>query len=170
MEGRLNRPQEIAKAHEQMGNRSDEVATTLRAASVQGDRNTVRVLNPIVRYLQNALRLDNLDADLMTGKTIRIDGTGGPQVTLPRPSSISSKLSTEERTPTWNCRAANRTSESVRRRVEPLAALQQPRYVAPSAILRDKYPSFVVQSGVEKSTVCVCTIFQKRGSCACHRF
>jgi hypothetical protein len=67
-----------------MGSSADEVAATLRATGVQGVRNAVRVLNPIVRYIQNTLRRDNLDADVMTGKTFRIHGVGTNEVVLPR--------------------------------------------------------------------------------------
>ena len=59
---------------EQMGTTADEVAATLRTKGVQGVRNTVRILNPIVRYMQIVMLIDNLDADVMTGKTLRIQG------------------------------------------------------------------------------------------------
>jgi hypothetical protein len=54
-----------------MGDTADEVAATVRAKGVQGVRNAVRLLNPVVRYIQNTLRNDNLDLDVTTGKTIR---------------------------------------------------------------------------------------------------
>jgi hypothetical protein len=63
-----------SKVLEQMGTTADEVAASLRAKGVQGVRNAVRVLNPIVRHIQIALRIDNLDADVMTGTTLRIQG------------------------------------------------------------------------------------------------
>ncbi len=75
---------DLSKMLEQMGSSADEVAATLRATGVQGVRNTVRVLNPIVRYAQNVLRLDNLDADVMTGKTFRIHSVRKHEVALPR--------------------------------------------------------------------------------------
>lgn len=81
----MNRLNEIAQALERMGTTAEEVAATLRANGIQGVRNTVRVLNPIVRYLQDTLRIDSLDADLMTGNYVRINGTGVPQVPLPQP-------------------------------------------------------------------------------------
>lgn len=70
---------------EQMGSNADEVAAALRAKGVQGARNAVRVLNPVVRYVQNALRQDNLDLDVMTGKTMRLHGgvVGKQEVELP---------------------------------------------------------------------------------------
>ncbi|HVX13332.1 MAG TPA: hypothetical protein VHC22_19260 [Pirellulales bacterium] len=83
-EFRVDHPDNLQKLLDQMGANSEEVASTLRAAGVQGVRNTVRVLNPIVRYVQNMLRRDNLDADVMTGNTIRIHGAGGQEVVLPK--------------------------------------------------------------------------------------
>jgi hypothetical protein len=64
---------------EQMGRTADEVAATLRAKGVQGVRNAVRVLNPIVRHVQNAMRMDNLDADVMTRTTLRIHSNSRDQ-------------------------------------------------------------------------------------------
>ena len=58
---------------EGMGGTADEIAATLRAKGVRGVRNAVRFLNPVVRYVQNTLRYDNLDLDVMTGKTIRLN-------------------------------------------------------------------------------------------------
>ncbi len=64
---------DLRTALESMGGTAEEVAAAVRARGVQGVRNTVRVLNPVVRYVQNALRKDNLDLDVMTGKTIRVN-------------------------------------------------------------------------------------------------
>jgi hypothetical protein len=75
---------DLSKMLQQMGSNADEVAATLRAAGVQGVRNTVRVLNPIVRYVQNTLRQDHLDADVMTGKTFHTHGVGRQEVALPQ--------------------------------------------------------------------------------------
>jgi hypothetical protein len=52
---------------------------------VQGVRNAVRILNPIIRYMQVVMLIDNLDADMMTGKTLRIHGGAKKQeVALPQ--------------------------------------------------------------------------------------
>lgn len=80
----MNRVDGVSGALEQLGGTREEVAASLRAIGVQGIRNTVRALNPIVRYVQNKLRID-MDLDVMTGSTLRIDGTEGPQVPLPQP-------------------------------------------------------------------------------------
>jgi hypothetical protein len=72
---------------EQSGSTADEVAATLKGKGVQGIRNAVRVLNPIVRYVQNATRIDNLDVDVMTGKTLRVHANRShksEEITLPQ--------------------------------------------------------------------------------------
>ncbi len=69
----LDLKEELRTVLERLGGTADEVAATVRVKGVQGVRNTVRVLNPVVRYVQNALRKDNLDLDVMTGKTIRVN-------------------------------------------------------------------------------------------------
>jgi len=75
---------DLRRVLEQMGKSGTAVAATLRAARVLGVRNAVRVLNPIVRYVQNETRLDNLDADVMTGKTFRVHGATEQEVVLPQ--------------------------------------------------------------------------------------
>jgi len=64
---------ELSMTLDRMGRTADEVAASLRTKGVQGVRNTVRLLNPVVRYVQNTLQHDNLDLDVMTGKTIRLN-------------------------------------------------------------------------------------------------
>jgi hypothetical protein len=76
---------DLRKALEQLGGNPEEVAATLRASGVQGVRNTVRVLNPIVRYVQNSLRRDNLDADVISGNIFRIRGLNEQEAVLPQP-------------------------------------------------------------------------------------
>lgn len=107
----MNGQHDVSKALEQMGASAQEVAATLRAAGVQGVRNTVRVLNPIVRYVQNALRHDNLDADVMTGKSLRIHGVRAQEVVLPQAVMDFLDALTGERTPTLNFRRVNSPSK-----------------------------------------------------------
>jgi hypothetical protein len=42
-----------------LGTTPDEVAATLRRSSIQGVRNTIRHLNPVVRYVERQLALDD---------------------------------------------------------------------------------------------------------------
>jgi hypothetical protein len=73
---------DLRTALECMGGTAEDVAATMRAEGVQGVRNAVRVLNPVVRLLQNTLRQDNLELDVMTGKTVRLN-SGKEEVALP---------------------------------------------------------------------------------------
>jgi hypothetical protein len=50
-----------------LGARPDAVAETLRRNGIKGVRNTVRQLNPIVRYAQSQLRLDDYRLDVSHG-------------------------------------------------------------------------------------------------------
>jgi hypothetical protein len=80
---------ELRTTLERMGGTADEVAATVRAKGMQGVRNTVRLLNPVVRYIQNTLRNDNLDLDVMTGKTIRLNsGSAVKMQELPIPEPV----------------------------------------------------------------------------------
>jgi len=81
--GAMNEPHDLGKTLEKMGTSADEVAATLRAADVQGVRNTVAGLNPIVQFIRNTLHLPKLEADVMSGKTLHINGVGGQEVALP---------------------------------------------------------------------------------------
>jgi hypothetical protein len=81
----MNRLDDLRKVFEQMGANEEDVAATLRATGVQGVRNTVRLLNPIVRYVQSTLRLDTFNAEVTTGKTLCIYGVRGQGVVLPQP-------------------------------------------------------------------------------------
>ena len=78
----MNSQDELRRVLEQMGKSGTGVASTLRATNVLGVRNAVRVLNPIVRYVQITTRFDNLDADVMTGKTFRVHENSGQEVVL----------------------------------------------------------------------------------------
>src|SRR5258708_4067179 len=51
----------------QLGADADAVAATLRAKGIKGVRNTVRNLNPIVRFAQSQLRLDDYLLDVTHG-------------------------------------------------------------------------------------------------------
>jgi hypothetical protein len=78
----MDTKKQVAAFLQQLGSSADEVAATLRAARIQGVRHAVRFLNPIVRYLQAALRLDNLDANMTTGVTVRFRLRDGEQEVL----------------------------------------------------------------------------------------
>jgi hypothetical protein len=64
----------------------DEVADSLRARGIKGVRNTVRILNPIVRYV-SALRPDAQVIDLIQVDRLRIVFASGEvtEVAVPEP-------------------------------------------------------------------------------------
>jgi hypothetical protein len=83
----MSQADELTKILTGMGDSADAVAVTLRAASIKGVRNTVRFLNPVVRYCQVQLRLDDYALDLTQRNKVRMilpDGTT-IQVWLPQP-------------------------------------------------------------------------------------
>jgi hypothetical protein len=56
---------------EDLGNTPDEVADALRVRGIKGVRNTVRFLNPVVRYAHACLA-DVYGIDLIQGDRLRI--------------------------------------------------------------------------------------------------
>jgi hypothetical protein len=56
----------------QLGDSADEIAMALKAHEIQGVRNTVRFLNPIVRYVQQALSIGLFNVDLTEPETLRV--------------------------------------------------------------------------------------------------
>ena len=75
-----------------MGDSADEVAATLKAAGIQGVRNTVRFLNPVVRYCQLHLRLDNYTLDLMKPNTMRMTVPKKRERDFPMPAPVKEFL------------------------------------------------------------------------------
>jgi hypothetical protein len=62
---------EIGPMLEELGSTAIDVAKSLRAKRIQGVRNTVRFLNPIVRYAQTQLP-EAQAIDLIKGDRLRI--------------------------------------------------------------------------------------------------
>jgi len=50
-----------------LGNTPDEVAATLTSCGIQGVRNTIRHLNPIVRYVERQLHVDDFQLCIEQG-------------------------------------------------------------------------------------------------------
>lgn len=73
----------------ELGNTSEEVAAALETAGIQGVKNTVRYLNPIVRYVQAKLRLDDFGLDLMQRDGRRVHTL---QLSLPSGPSQEAEL------------------------------------------------------------------------------
>ena len=71
---------------ERLGQSPEEVAATLKAEGIRGVRNTVRFLNPVVRYAKG--RLDGVaELDLISGDRLRIVFATGEvnEVAVPAP-------------------------------------------------------------------------------------
>lgn len=64
-----------------LGNTPDEVAAALQAEGVQGVRNTVHTLNPVVRYLATHLRVDAFGLDVMQWDRVRVTLANGKKET-----------------------------------------------------------------------------------------
>jgi hypothetical protein len=68
----MHQASELTRILSEMGKAADDIANTLRTAGIQGVRNTVRFLNPIVRYCQSLLLLDIYSLDIMQTGVLRI--------------------------------------------------------------------------------------------------
>ena len=81
----------------QLGASPDAVAAHLRAHRVKGVRNTARFLNPIVRFVQAQLRLDDYRLDITHGDgletyTLRITLPNGAEQPTPCPNAVKEFL------------------------------------------------------------------------------
>jgi hypothetical protein len=80
----MREPTEVAKMLHELGTSADEVALALRVTGIQGVRNTVRLLNPIVRYCEKNVA-DVWNLNVMAGDTLSMTFRDGrkAEVTLP---------------------------------------------------------------------------------------
>jgi hypothetical protein len=72
---------------DELGATPDEVADALRAKGIQGVRNTVRFLNPIVRYAHTRFT-DVYGIDLIQGDRMRIEFAGGRVTEIAVPEAV----------------------------------------------------------------------------------
>src|SRR5207249_1673302 len=79
---------QVAKILEDLGQSADQVAQTLKAEGVQGIRNTVRTLNPIVRMVQKSLLLSSLGMDVMKRNSFRVVLLDGAEIETALPQAI----------------------------------------------------------------------------------
>jgi hypothetical protein len=70
-----------------LGDTLDEIAAALLSHGVQGVRNTVRNLNPVVRYLAPHIRVDAFYLDVMQGDRVRLTHRNGKkeETVMPEP-------------------------------------------------------------------------------------
>ena len=72
---------------EELGETPDAVAGALRAQGIKGVRNTVRILNPIVRYVTAQLP-DAQAIDLILGDRLRTVFATGEVTEIPVPQAV----------------------------------------------------------------------------------
>jgi hypothetical protein len=72
---------------DELGRTPEEVADALRAAGIRGVRNTVRFLNPIVRYARKFLP-DAQGIDLIQGDRLRIVFANGTVSEVAVPEAV----------------------------------------------------------------------------------
>src|SRR5205823_9289092 len=78
----------VAKLLAELGHTPDEVATSLRAASVQGIRNAARYLNPIVRWVIGRTQTKPFDVDVMRGDRLGVRLPDGSRVEVALPAAV----------------------------------------------------------------------------------
>ena len=83
----MNRPSEVAKLLRGLGNTADEVAASLRLRGIQGVRNTVRRLNPIVRYIESVV-VDAWNSNVTTGDTLSMNFRDGGKTEVALPQAV----------------------------------------------------------------------------------
>jgi hypothetical protein len=72
---------------EELGRTADEVAATLLSLGIRGVRNTVRFLNPVVRYA-TAHFPEAQQIDLILGDTLRVIHADGREELAPVPAPV----------------------------------------------------------------------------------
>jgi len=76
------------EAATELGTTPAEVAASLATRGVKGVRNTVRILNPIVRFLQTRLRVDATALDVIAGDKVRLRYGKGPSESAAVPQPV----------------------------------------------------------------------------------
>lgn len=86
----MNRQTSIEQLLADLGPTVADVADAFRKANIHGVRNTVRYLNPVVRYVQETLRVDDYMLDIWTSAgspdVLRVNAPSGGhfEITLPK--------------------------------------------------------------------------------------
>jgi hypothetical protein len=83
----MREPTEVAKMLRELGTNADEVALALRVMSIQGVRNTVRLLNPIVRYCEKNVP-DVWNLNVMAGDTLSMTFRDGRKAEVALPEAV----------------------------------------------------------------------------------
>jgi hypothetical protein len=88
----MSEPSELTTILSGLGGSADAVAATLRDAGIRGVRNTVRFLNPIIRYCLARLRLDDYALDVTQRDVMRMVLPGGKHERVPLPDAVKQFL------------------------------------------------------------------------------
>lgn len=80
-------PHPLVKILHSLGNTPQLVATTLKGCGIQGVRNTVRLLNPIVRFVHRQLRADLVSLSIVDG-ALCMERPYGTKVKVTIPPSV----------------------------------------------------------------------------------
>ena len=70
-----------------LGDTADKVAESLKQRGIRGIRDTVRILNPIVRYARTRLA-GNLDMNVFTGKSLHVVNQDGKDQDIQLPDAV----------------------------------------------------------------------------------
>lgn len=92
----MQSPSSVVEVLQKLGATADEVAAALRVRGVQGVRNTVRFLNPIVRYVQ-AQVVGVQGCDVIQRDRIHIDLRAGQVEEVPLPRAVQEFLEAFDR-------------------------------------------------------------------------
>lgn len=77
----------IARMLNDLGKTADEVAEALKHEGVRGVRNSVRFLNPVVRYVRAEVR-GVANADVIQADTLSVELADGTQHQVPLPQAV----------------------------------------------------------------------------------
>lgn len=85
---RFEQPFMPAESLKSLGDTADEVTQALRKNGVKGVRNTVRFMNPVVRFVQTQLRDDALHMHVVLGDMLHLIFPNGQSQVIPLPRPV----------------------------------------------------------------------------------
>lgn len=91
------------KLLKQLGDTPEAVAHSLRILGIQGVRNTVRFLNPIIRFLQSHISDESIELDLIEGTAVTAKTRDRRTERIPLPEAVRTFLEAFHRGEYPNC-------------------------------------------------------------------